>query len=232
MERYLVNTKRLPCAVKFTLNTDGSTVPIYIVGFDTLNPNTLYFRSRFQITGEEVVTLGLPQSPIYLKVLVWSEDGIPFELSNIDIVPLDAPKSEDPMVIFIEKFARQCGRLRVGLYSGENCPFKIQYMRNIYTDDGAVHPTPARIAIDMPIIQVSKNKFDQDTIPERVIILLHEMSHNFVNFNQDNELEADQNALSIYNSLGYPKIEAVNAFGDIMGDTDDNYNRMLNLVSM
>jgi hypothetical protein len=231
MERYRVNTKRLPCTVNVTINTDGSPVPIYIVGYDPLNPNTLYFRSRFKITGEETVNLGCPQSPIILSILIWSEGDIPFEIAGITVSPLAVPESADPAVRFIEKFSRQAGRLRPGIYSADGVEFVIDLRRNIYTDDGEVHPTPARIHEDLPYIQVSEEKFDQNTIPERIIILLHEKAHNFDNYNQDNELEADENAIATYNSLGYPKIEAINAFGDIMADTDDNYQRMLNLVS-
>lgn len=232
MEQFLVNTKRLPCAVKLIINTDGSEVPIYVLGYDTLNQNTKYFRSRFLITGSDTITLNCPQSPIYLKILVWAEDDLPFELSSVDVLPLDAPVSDDPSVVFIEKFARQCGRLRPGFYSADGVPFKIQLRQNIYTDQGEDHPTPARIHTELPLIQVSKIKFNEDTIPERIIILLHEKAHNFDNLDQDNEKEADQNALNVYVALGYPKIEAVNAFGDIMSDTDDNYQRMLNLVNM
>lgn len=231
MERYLINTKRLPCTVKFSIVTDGSEVPIYFIGFDPINKNTLYFRSRFLLTGEEEITLNCPQSPIYMKILVWSEDDLPFEC-RCSVLPLDAPASDDPAVNFIERFARRAGRLRPGLYGADNVPFKIQLVRNIYTDDGEIHPTPARIHTELPLIQVSYSKFALDTIPERVIILLHEKAHNFDNMNQDDEQEADQNALNTYNMLGYPKIEAVNAFGDIMADTDDNFQRMLNLVNM
>jgi predicted Zn-dependent protease len=70
------------------------------------------------------------------------------------------------------------------------------------------------------------------TIPERVIILLHEVAHNFISYDQDDEVEADQHAIQLYNELGYPKIEAINAFGEIMSDTDTNYERMLNLINM
>jgi hypothetical protein len=231
METYLSKTKRLPCAVKFAINTDGSQVPIYFIGYDPINPNTLYFRSRFLISGEDEVVLNCPQSPILLKILVWSENDEPFEC-HANVVPLDVPAPTDPVIIFIERFARRAGRLRPGLYSADNVPFKIQLMRNIYTDDGNIHSTPARISTERPLIQVSKTKFNEDTIPERIIILLHEYSHNFKNSDQDNELEADQNALETYNNLGYPKMEAVNAFGDIMDDTDNNAQRMLNLISM
>jgi hypothetical protein len=231
METYLSKTKRLPCAVKFAINTDGSQVPMYFIGYDPINPNTKYFRSRFLLSGEEEIVMNCPQSPILMKILVWSENDEPFECKT-SIVPLDVPAPTDPVILFIERFARRVGRLRPGVYGGPGVPFKIQLLRNIYTDDGDIHPTPARIAIDQPVIQVSKTKFDDDTIPERIIILLHEFSHNFLNSDQDNELEADQNALDTYNQLGYPKMEDVNAFGDIMADTDSNAQRMLNLISM
>jgi hypothetical protein len=232
MEKFLVNTKRLPCTVNISINTDGSTVPVYIVGVDPLNQNTLYFRSRFQLTGSENLSINLPQSPIMLQILVWAEDSQPYELSSIDVTHLEAGLTDDPSIIFIQNFARICGRLRPGIYKAENVPFIIEFKRNIYTDNGDDHPTPARIHEDMPIIQVSEQKFDQNTIPERVIILLHEYSHNFINQDPDNEQEADENAKQIYLSLGYPKFEGVHAFGDIMADTDDNYQRMLNLTSM
>jgi hypothetical protein len=167
-----------------------------------------------------------------LKIIVWSENDLPFQLPSVRLIPLTVVKTEDPVIKWIEYFSRVAGRLRPGNYVGDNVPFVIQVRRNIYTDNGEVHPTPARIHTELPIIQVSKAKFDQNTVPERVIILLHEFAHNFINNDQDNEQESDQHALNIYNELGYPKIEAVNAFGDIMEDTDDNYQRMLNLVNM
>lgn len=232
MEQYLVNTKKLSCAVQIIITTDGTEVPVYIVGYDNINANTLYFRSRFRVTGTEEITLNCPQSPRLLKILVWSENDLPFQISSIKLLPLDVPKTTDSTVKWIEYFSRICGRLRPGNYVGDNVPFIVQLKRNIYTADGEIHPTPARIHVDLPIIQVSKSKFDQNTVPERVIILLHEKAHNFDNYDQDNEQEADQHALDAYLQLGYPKIEAVNAFGDIMKDTDDNYQRMLNLVNM
>lgn len=232
MEQYLINTKKQPCAVKIVISTDGSTVPVYILGYDLINKNTLYFRSRFQITDTEEILLNCPQSPRMLKILVWSEDDIPFEVLSLKLLPLDIEKTTDHVIKWVEYFSRICGRLRPGNYVGKNVPFVVQMKRDIYTDDGEIHPTPARIHTDYPLIQVSKAKFDQMTIPERVIILLHEISHNFINGDQDDEIESDHNALSIYHTLGYPKIEAVNAFGNIMSDTDNNYQRMLNLVNM
>jgi hypothetical protein len=232
MKEYLVKTKRRSCAVNFQITTDGTKIPIYIVGYDPLTPYTYYFKSRFLITGNEEVTLNCPQSPIFLKVCVWSEGNKPFQVPAIRLLDLNIPRPADPIIIFIEKFSRYAGAYRPGLYYGDSVPFVIQYMRDIYTEDGKVHPTPARISIEDPVIQVSMEKFRTMSVPERIIILLHEYSHNFKNNDQDDEVEADSNGLDIYQDLGYPKIEAMNAFGDIMADTDNNYQRMLNLISL
>lgn len=232
MKEYKVDTKRLPCAVRFKITTSGNGVPIYIVGYDPLTPNTFYFKSRFLITGNEEVTMNCPQSPRRLKIAIWSLNDLPFQIPDIKLIPMEKAETSDPMINFIEKFSRYEGIYWVGKYKADGVPFTIDLRRNIYRDDGTVHPTPARIHVELPIIQVSKAKFNEMSIPERVIILLHEVSHNFVNHDQDNEMEADQNALDIYSQLGYPKIEAVNAFGNIMADTDDNFQRMMNLVNM
>lgn len=232
IQEYLAKTNRKPCTLNVKLTTDGSQIPIYVVGYDPWNQNTLYFRSRFLIEGNEEINLNCPQSPIKLKILIWSENDLPFQVESIGINSLELSPVEDPVIVFIERFARQTGRLKSGLFGGKDIPFKIELKRAIYRDDGTEHATPARIAVDKPLIQVSKAKFNQMTIPERVIILLHEVAHNFVSYDQDDEVEADQHAINMYNELGYPKIEAVNAFGEIMADTDVNYERMLNLINM
>lgn len=230
MLEYKVKTKRLPCAVVFNITTGGTKVPVYLVGYDPYTPNTFYFKSRFLITGQEEVVMNCPQSPIILKIVSWSHKDMPYQIASVKLIPLDRKQVDDPIITFIEKFARYAGISRPGIYYGDNVPFRIDFRRNIYRDNGAVHPTPARIHVEKPIIQVSQAKFNGMSIPERIIILLHEASHNYLNQNKDDEVESDQNGLAIYKELGYPKIEAMNAFADIMEDTDNNYERMLNLI--
>jgi hypothetical protein len=231
MKEFLIKTGKQPCAVSFTITTDGSQVPVYIVGFDPFNPYSFYFRSRFQITGKEEVIMNCPQSPRFLRVTVWTEPGYSYQLPAVKKIPFEREPNEDPIIEFIEKFSRYAGVYSRGLYYGEAVPFVVDFRRDIYDDNGNIHPTPARISIEDPVIQVSQAKFRAMSIPERVIILLHEYSHNHINSDEDDEVEADSNGLSIYESLGYPKIEAMNAFAGIMADTDNNYIRMLNLVN-
>jgi hypothetical protein len=63
------------------------------------------------------------------------------------------------------------------------------------------------------------------------MILLHEVSHNFINYNPDSEGESDMNGKAIYERLGYPKIEAMYAFSSILSDTDENVQRMLTFIN-
>lgn len=231
-KQYIVSTKRKPCAIQFNITTDGSQVPIYLVGYDPLTPNTFYFKSRFLITGQEDVIMNCPQSPINLKIVIWAHKDLPYQIASIKLIPFDRIEPTDPNIIFIEKFSRYAGVLRPGIFKADGAIFRIDFRRDIYRDNGSVHTTPARIHVKDPIIQVSQAKFNEMSIPERIIILTHEFAHNFLNYDQDDEVESDQNGLSIYKELGYPKIEAINAFADIMPDTDDNYERMLNLVQI
>jgi hypothetical protein len=64
------------------------------------------------------------------------------------------------------------------------------------------------------------------TVPNRMAILLHEFSHIFVNENMDDEVEADLNALNIYLSLGYPRIEAFEVFTQTFIDTPTDENKV------
>jgi hypothetical protein len=79
--------------------------------------------------------------------------------------------------------------------------------------------TPARIGHTSGIIETAKWKFDQYTIPMRLIILLHEFSHKYKNpkigLEISNEVGADINALYIYLGLGFSKIDAICVFANV-----------------
>jgi len=61
----------------------------------------------------------------------------------------------------------------------------------------------------------TKKLFDEYTIPMRFAILCHEFSHFYVNKDMHDEGEADINGLLIYLGLGYPRIEAIEAFTNV-----------------
>jgi hypothetical protein len=77
-------------------------------------------------------------------------------------------------------------------------------------------PTPARIEETDNHIEISRKLFIDIPFPRRMMILLHEYSHNFLNNNPDSETEADINGLNIYLQMGFPCIESVYAFTQIL----------------
>ncbi len=112
---------------------------------------------------------------------------------------------------FCQRFSYNAGILPSGTYKSDDGRYTIEYMPTI-SEGGKELSTCARISKDDGHIQVSMKKFDPMSVPMRIVILLHEFSHFYMNENIDDESEADLNALSIYLGLGYPRIEASDAF--------------------
>jgi hypothetical protein len=75
------------------------------------------------------------------------------------------------------------------------------------------------------LIEVSKDAFSKFTIPMRLAILFHEFSHYYLNEQINDEMEADLNGLLIYLSLGYPRIEAYQAFLETFQGTPTKLNK-------
>ena len=91
--------------------------------------------------------------------------------------------------------------------------------------------TPARISQLNGRIECSKADFIRYSIPMRMAILLHEYCHFYVNKNPSSETESDINALRIYLSLGYPRIDAYNVFLNVFktASTQESLDRFKKL---
>jgi hypothetical protein len=208
---------------------------VYIVGYDPASPKTEYFTRFVQVKGLKELEFNCPQSPKSIRIIAWSKGRGKFKIGNVRKQRLERQlnatgQDQHPDIKFIEVFARKMGRLPARrTYRFPKASYKIQLLPVIYNDAGREHTTPARIHIHKPIIQVSKKHFDSMSIPQRVAILAHEYSHNFINIDQDSEIEADTNMTAIYDGLGYGRIEAVYAFANVMKDTDENYQRLSNI---
>lgn len=233
MKKLKLSTRKKSVTVEMELSSDRP-VELYIVGYDALSNNTEYFTRRITFQGDEIVFFECPQTPKVLSIIAWGRKGDEFEISDIEMTPMQRDLSHFgailPDIKLIEAFARRAGRLPArGAYKSKGSNFKIQYLPVIRKDNGDPHPTPARIHVSKPLVQVSKRHFRRMSIPQRVAILTHEYSHNFVNGNKDSEMEADANMVQMYDALGYGKLEAVYAFANVMSDTDTNYSRLLNI---
>lgn len=141
------------------------------------------------------------------KFIKWFR--LPLE-KRYDIVDFNNPDLMS-YVNFCQRFCFNCGVLQSGNYTSDDGKYLIELLPTI-TENGRELTTCARISKDDGHIQVSQAKFDPMTVPMRIVILLHEFSHYYINENIDDETEADINALAIYLGLGYPRIEASDAF--------------------
>ena len=233
MKRFNVKTEKRSVVLTVPLQTK-EPVEIFILGYDPYSKNTEYFERRIEVDGNDSVNFNCPQTPSVMKIIAWSTGNKPFSISEITVNPFErnlkmlGDRAKD--IEFIEKFSRRCGRFPARRsYKYKGADFKIQFLPIIRKDNGSKHPTPARIHTTLPVIQISKQHFDRMPIPQRVAILAHEYSHNYINRDQDSEMEADSNMVDLYKGLGYGKLEALTAFANVMSDTDTNYNRLMSI---
>jgi hypothetical protein len=203
---------------------------IHIILKDTDIPNTV-FTDRYMTVTEETFTfyVRLPVTGKNAQLTVFNEKtgNIPkisdptFEVVSINKQPLkkktDVVDFTNPairsFVNFVTRFCFNAGNLVSGTYVSDDERYRIIYMPTIRDRKNAKElNTPARINKGTGIIECSQRKIIPMTVPMRMAILMHEFSHFYVNDDIDNEVEADLNALLIYLSLGYPRIEAYEAF--------------------
>ena len=117
---------------------------------------------------------------------------------------------------------------RIPLLKDKKCDdnqYFILLSETIMGNNGQELTTPARVGRNTGIIQVSKQAFTKMTVPMRMAILLHEFSHFYLNEKIDDEMEADLNGLLIYLSLGYPRIEAYQAFLETFKERPSHLNK-------
>jgi hypothetical protein len=201
---------------------------IRIVLRDESLPNT-YFTDRYGvINGEQTYHVRVPVSGKNALLLVYNEKtgNVPkdsdktFQVLEVKKVPLekktDIVDFSNPIVAsfirFCTKFCFNAGHLQSGKYESTDGKFLIEYLPIICNEKGKELNTPARISKKSGRIQVSMKKFIPMTVPMRMAIMLHEFSHFYINDDINDETEADLNGLLIYLGLGYPRIEAYEAF--------------------
>lgn len=214
---------------------------ICVVLKDDSLPNTV-FTNRFHIiNGEQTFFLRVPISGKNAMLCVTNgkygadlAGDKTFEVTEIKQVPLekklDVIDFNNPevksYVAFCTKFCFNAGWLSSGTYKSEDGIFKLEYLPTIISSNtGKPLNTPARISQTSGRIQAAQDKLIPMTVPMRMAILLHEFSHFYVNIDKEDESEADLNGLLIYLGLGYPRIEAYEAFLKTFDGTPSQMNR-------
>jgi hypothetical protein len=220
-------TKYAPITLVVKVKSDKPQ-KLYFTVYDASNPLRKFTERWKTIQGEETLYVRMPLSPEVSVVDVSNtpngtlgNKNVGFEIVSVKKAPLERRIDENDIgnamirnfVAFAQKFCYNVSELQVNkTYISDDGNFFINLVQTIKNERGVELNTPARIGRRTGTIQVSKSAFVKFTIPMRMAILLHEFSHYYLNEKIDDEMEADLNGLLIYLGLGYPRIEAYQAF--------------------
>lgn len=208
--------------------------------FDEQQPKIVFTNRYKTIKTQEELFIRMPLTPKSVIISVYDdklgnlsrdkERNIRFTVGKqplqkrIDVVDIHNPIIAH-FVDFAQRFCFNAPYLEANkTYRSDNGDYLIEYLPTITGKDGRELTTPARISRVTGSIQVSKKIFDQYTVPMRFAILCHEFSHFYVNQDMQDESEADLNGLLIYLGLGYPRIEAHQAFLEVFIDAPSPQN--------
>jgi len=232
-----------PLTLKLTVATNRKE-KIRIKVMDYYRPDRVYSDRWLPVDGEQSFLVKMPRTPKAIIYQIYNESigNLPakkdhtFKLVDRQILPLgnalsiqkfkgEKSKNVKEFILFAQEFSERANDLSASKggyeYTSNNGKFKIIYFDEIRINGKAIS-TPSRVSKADGVIEVSKAKFKQFTIPMRMAILLHEFSHYYMNEKMDDENEADLNALLIYLGLGYPRAEAVQAFTKTFADSEQN----------
>ena len=211
---------------------------------DSRKPYTYYTDRWATVRGESVFHVRMPQSPKTLVIEIYNKKygnkakdrDKTFKLAGMKVVPLEKQlnafdaddKTTRSFIKFAQQFSENAGILSASnsIYRSDGGDFRIDYV-NIIKDrkTGKSLNTPARISRSRGVIEVSKKHFKDYTVPMRIAILFHEYAHFWINVDSTSEMESDLNALIIYLGLGYPRIEAHQAFLEVFKNTPTDLNK-------
>lgn len=249
---FSIPSNGLPFTLIIGIKTN-SPENISINAKDFSKPNTYYISRKGVVNGYQEYELKFPQSPKLLVFNIFnSKNGnfqsnedksfkiTKFEANECKTYPLWADSDVTNFVKFAKEFSSNAsvlsgGDFKPSIYRSDCGKFCIDYydkIRNRKT--GQYVSTPARIGHNTGIIEISKSDFEKYTVPMRMVILLHEFSHKYMNpkVNREisDEVAADINALNIYLSLGYPDLEAQYAFLKVFKGANNKLNHKRYLI--
>lgn len=241
-----VYTGRSEQILKIGVNVLGNKPQTIRLIVSDADQNNTVFTNRFCVfVGKKNFYVRMPLSPKVALVQIYNEakgnrpaneeDTFSLIGQGIEKMPLEKKtdvadlKNADvrSFVTFAERFSYNAGVMGTGPYRSDDSRFVIHYCPAIYNSNGTKSSTPARIGEETKVIEVSQEIFIPFTVPMRLAILFHEFAHCFRNTDKFSEKEADLQGLLIYLGLGYPRIEACEAFLDtfIGSPTPQNQDR-------
>lgn len=222
--------------LKIGVKTD-SQQQIRVIVSDADQIHTEFTNRYSVINGNDYFYVRMPLAPRVAVVKVFNDDekkghdeGFSFIKSGIWQMPLERKMVEVDIhkpevrqfVNLAQRFSYNAGTLATQYYKGGEILF--HYMP--FLMNGKVKAnTPARVGEITGEIEISAEKFIDYTVPMRMAILCHEFAHYYKNTNMYSEIEADLQGLLIYLGLGYPRIEAYQAFIETFIGAQTELNR-------
>lgn len=240
MKEQKIITRYAPLTLCVELRTEVPT-KLHLLVYDAKDSKRKFTQRYKTVTGNETLYVRMPLSPDVAVVEVYADRGgiakkqdDSFEIVKVykkglerrfDVNDIGNAKIRS-FVKFAQKFSFNVQNLEPEeVYKSDDGRYFIDLKQTIKDGQGKVLTTPARIGRRTGIIQVSKKQFTDFTIPMRMAILLHEFSHFYLNEKMDDEMEADLNGLLIYLGLGYPRIEAYQAFLETFKNAPSKLNK-------
>lgn len=241
-----IPSNNMQFALTLTLQAKNPTI-LRIITSDRDKPYTKYSDRFAKVDGiPRPIYLAFPQSPRWLDLSIVDTNKqqqnnisfvgnpaangklIPYKASTLRLCDVWMDADTQKFVDFAQLFSKNAGILVNGQYADNSGKFNIDYQDFVY--DRATNKmvnTPARIGHKTGLINVSRLIFQDFTVPQRFIILLHEFSHKYINpkfgREMENEFAADINALYIYLGLGYPPIDARYVYLKVFTQPTVNY---------
>ncbi len=248
--RIPINTDREPMVLSVRVKTEKAE-PILIRVADAFKPKSDYFKEWFPVKGERTFDIALPKTPKKAVVMIYNanngdqaeladksfsivrdKDGNPGTIKPLKKYP-EMYNTNSALIQealeFIQWFSENASVLSANgsVYRSRKGTFRIDYLDEIKDrETGKVLKTPARISQDRGIIEVSKALFLSYNIAYRVAILLHEVSHFYLNDVPEDEEEADFHAVKIFLGEGYTCWDAVRAFNNVFETVPSDTNVM------
>lgn len=230
-------------SLHITIKCDGSK-KFRVWAEEEGKPNSKYADREIIVDGERTIYFSFPISPETLFIGVGNVHSpsdksftVTLERKPLTTYEIWLKNDTSKFVALASKFSMICGYSAASpngrIFSYKDKQFIIKYfdvIRDFKT--GKTFNTPARIGHTTGNIEVAKVKFDRYTVAMRMMILLHEYSHVFMNpqigVKVENEIGADINALYIYLGLGFSKIDALCVYANVFlkAQTASNIDRM------
>jgi hypothetical protein len=222
-------------------------VRMRLLAVDPNKPATKYVDRKGSVNGTRTFYMHFPTSPKKLKIIIYNTangdlpfgDDPSYSIKDVKVEKLKQynvwwNQDTKNFYKFAVEFSENAGVLSAGkmkphIYRSNDGKFTIDYYNTIIDKKTRKKlSTPARIGHNSGIIEVSKNSFLRYSVPMRIIILMHEFAHKYLNPKLDRKIEyetgADIQALYVYLGKGWSPIEAHQAFLKVFRNANNKGN--------